>query len=242
MKRRVFEKMILGNLASTATTRDEADPSDWDFDLGNELPDIDCGDQCPDLDEEIISAPEISNEGELDAFTAFLRDAHAAAQRAEREREQSHKRPKTYFKNAPRTKRRHAKQAKDLKNKGFSNVFDYMKEMKRRKDEKELEESEPEHDNESSDSGEHLVDDHTPSNENESRDNISDSEEEPVTDRDHDTCFNEKTSFPTVAERLNNNAWTLLIWRTSGCVNCWRLLKMATFHLIPVPQAHQTRL
>ncbi|KAJ7677313.1 hypothetical protein B0H17DRAFT_1139675 [Mycena rosella] len=112
----------------------EADPTDWDFDLGNELPDIDCGDQCPDLDEEIISAPEISNEGELDAFTAFL--------------------------------------PKDLKNKGFSNVFDYMKEMKRRKDEKELEESEPEHDNESSDLGEHLVDDHTPSNENESRDNF----------------------------------------------------------------------
>ncbi|KAJ7631805.1 hypothetical protein B0H17DRAFT_1217719 [Mycena rosella] len=50
---------------------DHADPEDsWDFDLGNELPDIECdggsAEDDSDLDEEIISAPEISNESELE--------------------------------------------------------------------------------------------------------------------------------------------------------------------------------
>ncbi|KAJ7795402.1 hypothetical protein B0H14DRAFT_3888225 [Mycena olivaceomarginata] len=64
----------------------------WDLDLGNELPDMDCDDileaeQEPDLDEEIVVAPEITEEKELDAFSQFLFNAQAAAQKAERARE-----------------------------------------------------------------------------------------------------------------------------------------------------------
>ncbi|KAJ6476600.1 hypothetical protein DFH09DRAFT_1108821 [Mycena vulgaris] len=121
------------------THPDRDDSETWDFDLGNELPDSDCDgllpDQGPDLDEEIILAPEISDEKELDIFSTLLRDAQGAAQRAEQEREKSRKRPKSYFKNAPRTKRRHVQQAKDLEKKGFLNVFDYMAQIKAKKTE-----------------------------------------------------------------------------------------------------------
>jgi hypothetical protein len=63
----------------------------WDFDLGDELPDLDCdnllaGSQEADLDEEIVVAPEISDEKDLDVFSQFLFDAQAAAQKAERAR------------------------------------------------------------------------------------------------------------------------------------------------------------
>jgi hypothetical protein len=42
----------------------------WDFDLGNELPDLDCeesvlGDREPELDDEVVEAPEICDESEL---------------------------------------------------------------------------------------------------------------------------------------------------------------------------------
>lgn len=100
---------------------DPAEDSDdnWELNLGNELPDIDCdnipeGPEEPDLDEEIVAAPEITEESELDAFSQFLSTAQAAAQKAERAREAQKKRPKVYLGGAPRTKRRHNKRAKDL--------------------------------------------------------------------------------------------------------------------------------
>ncbi|KAJ7359642.1 hypothetical protein DFH08DRAFT_414320 [Mycena albidolilacea] len=88
----------------------------------------------PHLDEGVLAAPEISqDDAELGAFSALLHDAQAAAQIAERARERSRTRPRQYLKNAPRTKRRHSEQAKDLKKKGYLNVFDWMKEMKEKK-------------------------------------------------------------------------------------------------------------
>ncbi|KAJ7116133.1 hypothetical protein C8R43DRAFT_1137998 [Mycena crocata] len=116
---------------------------DWDFDLGNELPDIDCEqffpEEEPDLDEEIVMAPEISDETSLDAFSTFLRDAQTAAQEAERAREKERKRPRKYFGNAPRTKRRHIERGKELKKQGFLGIQDFLKAKKAEKEkEKEL--------------------------------------------------------------------------------------------------------
>ncbi|KAJ7800373.1 hypothetical protein B0H14DRAFT_3885640 [Mycena olivaceomarginata] len=88
----------------------------------------------PHLDEEILAAPEISQDyAELEPFSALLRDAQAAAQIAEQARERGRNRPRQYLKNAPRTKRRHSEQAKDLKKKGYLSVFDWIKEMKEKK-------------------------------------------------------------------------------------------------------------
>jgi hypothetical protein len=102
----------------------------WDLDLGNELPDMDCDDileeQEPDLDEEIVVAPEITEEKELDAFSQFLFNAQAAAQKAERAREGQPKRPRHYHGNAPRTKCRYKKMGKDLAQKGYLSLFDYI--------------------------------------------------------------------------------------------------------------------
>jgi hypothetical protein len=81
----------------------------------------------PALDEDVLAAPEISQDAaELEPFSALLRDAQAAAQIAERAQERSRTRPRQYSKNAPRTQRRHSEQAKDLKKKGYLNVFDWM--------------------------------------------------------------------------------------------------------------------
>jgi hypothetical protein len=110
----------------------EGSGSSWDIDLGNELPDIDCENiftetQEPDLDEEIVVAPEISEESELDAFSQFLSNAQVTAQKAERAREKGRTRPKHYSGNAPRTLRRHKKKGKDLKQAGFLSVHDFIK-------------------------------------------------------------------------------------------------------------------
>ncbi|KAJ7888975.1 hypothetical protein B0H13DRAFT_1888187 [Mycena leptocephala] len=110
----------------------EGSDSSWDIDLGNELPDVDCEDistetQEPDLDEEIIVAPEISEESELDAFSQFLSNAQVAAQKAEQIREKGRTRPKHYSGNAPRTLRRHKKNRKDLEQAGFLSVHDFIK-------------------------------------------------------------------------------------------------------------------
>ncbi|KAF8211186.1 hypothetical protein K438DRAFT_1806851 [Mycena galopus ATCC 62051] len=53
---------------------DSPNEDNWDLDLGNELPDIDCdnisdGPQELDLDEEIVVAPEITEETALDEFS-----------------------------------------------------------------------------------------------------------------------------------------------------------------------------
>ncbi|KAJ7434668.1 hypothetical protein FB451DRAFT_1195158 [Mycena latifolia] len=110
--------------------------SGWDFDLGNELPDLDCehldarGDTETDLDDEIVEAQEISDASELDTFTKFLVDAQDVARKAERARDPTRKRPKHYLGNAPQMKRRHAQKERELKSKGFLNVFDYMKKVK----------------------------------------------------------------------------------------------------------------
>jgi len=89
---------------------DSINDNSWDFDLGNELPDLDCDNLLavpadPDLGEEIIAAPEILDEAELDAFSQFLFDAQAAAQKAEQEREKTRKWPKKYTGNSVRSKR-----------------------------------------------------------------------------------------------------------------------------------------
>ena len=101
----------------------------WELNLGNELPDIDCynipeGPEEPDLDEEIVVAPEITEETALDEFSQFLFSAQAAAQKAEQARQAQHKRPKRYLGNASRTKRRHRKLGMDLAKKGFPSLFD----------------------------------------------------------------------------------------------------------------------
>ncbi|KAJ7937600.1 hypothetical protein B0H13DRAFT_1852572 [Mycena leptocephala] len=107
----------------------------WDLDLGNELPDVDCDDipvglPDPDLDQEIVVAPEITEEKELDAFSQFLFDAQAAAQKAEWARDPHQKRPKRYHGNAPRTKRCHMKKGKDLAKKGFFSLSDFIQAKK----------------------------------------------------------------------------------------------------------------
>ncbi|KAJ7805084.1 hypothetical protein B0H14DRAFT_2611741 [Mycena olivaceomarginata] len=56
----------------------------WDLNLGNELPDLDCeesalGDLQPELDDEIVEAPEIADETELQKFATLLSDAQTAA-------------------------------------------------------------------------------------------------------------------------------------------------------------------
>ncbi|KAJ7865343.1 hypothetical protein B0H14DRAFT_3133442 [Mycena olivaceomarginata] len=113
---------------------DAAEANDWDFDLGNELPDADCDvieDSVDlDLDREIVLAPEISDEAELDTFSQVLFEAQPAAQKAEHKREQSRKRPKTYSGNAARTLRAHKKRGRDLASKGFLGVFDFIKAKK----------------------------------------------------------------------------------------------------------------
>ncbi|KAJ7237080.1 hypothetical protein C8J57DRAFT_1529611 [Mycena rebaudengoi] len=106
----------------------------WDLNLGHELPDVDCDDlpegpQEPDLDEEIVVAPEITEEKELDAFSQFLFNAQAAAQKAKRAQEAQQKRPRHYSGNAP-TKGRRKKIAKDLAEKGFLSVFDFIQTKK----------------------------------------------------------------------------------------------------------------
>ncbi|KAJ7793374.1 hypothetical protein B0H14DRAFT_3159677 [Mycena olivaceomarginata] len=59
-------------------------PTTWDLNLGNELPDLDCeesalGDLQPELDDEIVEAPEIADETELQKFATLLSDAQTAA-------------------------------------------------------------------------------------------------------------------------------------------------------------------
>ncbi|KAJ7820398.1 hypothetical protein B0H14DRAFT_2599996 [Mycena olivaceomarginata] len=56
----------------------------WDLDFGNELPDLDCEDQAagdlePEMDDEVVEAPEISEENELKKFATLLSDAQEAA-------------------------------------------------------------------------------------------------------------------------------------------------------------------
>ncbi|KAF7330951.1 hypothetical protein MVEN_02435000 [Mycena venus] len=91
----------------------------WDLNLGNELPDVDCDDileedQEPDLDEEIVVAPEITEETELDAFSQFLFNAQAAAQKAERAQQNVVTR----------------RWGKDLAEKGYLSLFDYIQAKK----------------------------------------------------------------------------------------------------------------
>ncbi|KAJ7705851.1 hypothetical protein B0H14DRAFT_2647194 [Mycena olivaceomarginata] len=95
----------------------------WDLDIGNELPDMDCDDileaeQEPDLDKEIVVAPEITAEKELDAFSQLLFNAQAAAQKAEQAHEGQQKQSRHYHGNDGRTKCCHKKMGKDLAWKG----------------------------------------------------------------------------------------------------------------------------
>ncbi|KAJ6496130.1 hypothetical protein C8R45DRAFT_926645 [Mycena sanguinolenta] len=114
----------------------QSDDDSWDFDLGNELPDLECEDipeQDLDLDEEIVTAPEITDENELEAFSQFLHDAQVAAQKAERAQNAQQKRRRHYKGNAPRTKHHHKKIGKDLAQKGFLGLCDFIAKKKEEK-------------------------------------------------------------------------------------------------------------
>ncbi|KAJ7151743.1 hypothetical protein C8R46DRAFT_1357944 [Mycena filopes] len=100
----------------------------WDFDFGNELPDLDCDalsgdDSDSELDDEVVAAPEISNETALTEFATLLHDTQEAA--CIRERDET-SRPKHYKGNSTSTKYRHRKTAKRMAKQGFLNVFDFM--------------------------------------------------------------------------------------------------------------------
>ncbi|KAJ6553649.1 hypothetical protein B0H10DRAFT_2241965 [Mycena sp. CBHHK59/15] len=111
----------------------------WDFDFGNELPDLDCddltGDRELDLDEEVVEAPEFVDETALQSFAKFLSEAQEAARLAERQRDKASKRPKHYSKNSKKTQYRNRVRSKEMEAKGFKSVFDFMKAVKKRKDE-----------------------------------------------------------------------------------------------------------
>ncbi|KAJ7839421.1 hypothetical protein B0H13DRAFT_1911260 [Mycena leptocephala] len=84
----------------------------WDFDLGNDLPDLDCDEWLSgedELDDEVVEAPEISEETELKTFATLLNDAQEAARVREREREKASRRPKHYNKTSKSTKYRNRK-------------------------------------------------------------------------------------------------------------------------------------
>ncbi|KAJ7815365.1 hypothetical protein B0H14DRAFT_2603474 [Mycena olivaceomarginata] len=100
---------------------------DRDFDLGDELPDLDCDsdDECEEMDDQVVAAPEISEESELKKFATLLSDAQEAARIKERARETNG--PKKYNGNSSKTKYRQHKFGKDIEAKGFLNVFDFMK-------------------------------------------------------------------------------------------------------------------
>ncbi|KAK7060055.1 hypothetical protein R3P38DRAFT_2679776, partial [Favolaschia claudopus] len=116
----------------------EDSEASWEFNLGNELPDFDCedlpeGTQEPDLDEEIIAAPEITEEKELDEFSQFLFNAQAAAQKAERTKEAGLKRKRHYTGKSARTHRRHMQQAKTLKKGGFLSLQEFIEKKQAQK-------------------------------------------------------------------------------------------------------------
>ncbi|KAJ7903035.1 hypothetical protein B0H13DRAFT_1882378 [Mycena leptocephala] len=103
----------------------------WDFDLGNDLPDLDCDEWLSgedELDDEVVEAPEISEETELKTFATLLNDAQEAARVREREREKASRRPKHYNKTSKSTKYRnrniytwhHCWQAQETKHQSWS--------------------------------------------------------------------------------------------------------------------------
>ncbi|KAJ7616260.1 hypothetical protein B0H17DRAFT_1220279 [Mycena rosella] len=119
----------------TSSTPDDTET--WNFDFGNELPDLDCDDlerdRDTDLANEVIEAPEIADEDGLATFAQFLSDAQEEARSAERQREKGSKRPKHYTKNSGKSKYRHRKRAEDLASKGYKSVFEFMEVMKKRR-------------------------------------------------------------------------------------------------------------
>ncbi|KAJ7028147.1 hypothetical protein C8F04DRAFT_1291565 [Mycena alexandri] len=61
-----------------------SDDETWDFDLGDELPDLDCDsdderNERNEMDDQVVAAPEITEESELKKFATFLSDAQEAA-------------------------------------------------------------------------------------------------------------------------------------------------------------------
>ncbi|KAJ7482143.1 hypothetical protein B0H11DRAFT_1901452 [Mycena galericulata] len=99
----------------------------WDFDFGNELPDLDCDvvfgeDREPGLDDEVIEAPEISD---LKSFATLLSDAQEVAR--VRARANRSKRPKHYTKNSKSTKYRKRKKGEKMQERGFVNVLDFIR-------------------------------------------------------------------------------------------------------------------
>jgi hypothetical protein len=105
----------------------DPDNRTWDFDLGDELPDLDCDsdDEREEMDDQVVAAPEISEESELKKFATLLSDAQEAARIKERAQETN--RPKKYNGNSSKTKYRQRKFGKEMEAKGFLNVFDFLK-------------------------------------------------------------------------------------------------------------------
>ncbi|KAJ7037079.1 hypothetical protein C8F04DRAFT_1180803 [Mycena alexandri] len=110
-----------------------SDNETWDFDLGDELPDLDCDsdderNERNEMDDQVVAASEITEESELKKFATFLSDAQEAAR--VQERAQQTKRPKRYRGDSTKTKYRRRKLGKEMEAQGFLNVFEYMKKKK----------------------------------------------------------------------------------------------------------------
>ncbi|KAJ6536528.1 hypothetical protein DFH09DRAFT_1091283 [Mycena vulgaris] len=109
----------------------------WNFDFGNELPDSACEepdqDHEPDLDGEVVEALKLTDENALMAFSKFLSDAQEEARSAERVQEKGLKRLKHYTNNSKKTQYRNRKKRAEMEAKGFKNVFDFMKAVKKKK-------------------------------------------------------------------------------------------------------------
>jgi hypothetical protein len=85
--------------------------------------DVDTEDE-PDSEE----APEtdIQEESALQKFAETLQRAHDSAAAAEREREKGKKRPKRYFGNSKRTRRRHNLEGRELEKKGYLSIKKWL--------------------------------------------------------------------------------------------------------------------
>lgn len=96
--------------------------------MGEELPDSECLELQQSLgDEEDV---DLGTESALESFTKFLVDAQAAAQEAERRREQEGGRKRKrghYTGKSKQTQWRNKKAAESLKSKGFLKLRDFLK-------------------------------------------------------------------------------------------------------------------
>lgn len=217
----------------------------WDFDFGNELPDLDCedpaaGDLEPEMDDEVVEAPEISEENELKKFATLLSDAQEAARIQERELQKSSKRPKHYNRKSTTTLYRQRKAAKDLKQKGFLNVLDYIKSVKAKKanESNHLASTESEAEVETT-TEEPITVDNSSASESE-EDELPDLEE--LEDEDEADNIEVSCIFFFKLEVLNffrlhhclQTVWTLLTLLMFDCVSFWKPPRILVLRVQPI--------